>query len=504
MSFRDQLHSYIAQLERRLRWGAWVRGIAIFTGSALAATLLLVAIANALAFSHGSVTAARFALILILIAAAAAGLALPLRRLTRRRAVGQAESAFPQFEQRLSTFLERDGQDPFIELLASDTLGVAHAAQPEALVTDFRLRLSLGAGVAALAALVWMIAAGPGFLGYGASLLWTGQHRDKPAFYDLRVTPGNAVVRRYADQMISALPTGMKSPAVKLYARYQSSAKWEEVPMLPKPGASFAGGYQYLLASLPEGMEYYVTAGALTSKHFNLKVSDLPSVKQIRVTYHFPAWTGMPPEIEERGGDLRAIAGTEAELDIYTDRPLQGGEIQLDAGQKIAVTGGANNVYHANVKIDKDGSYHVAGIEEGQPARVSEDFYIEARKANPPQIALVRPGRGDYRASPIEEVTVAAKASDEFGLKGMTLHYSVNGGPEQTADLLSKKGAKEGEGSTTLSLEAFKLVPGDVISVYATAQDANAEAHTDMMFIQADPFERDFSQSQQSGGGGGG
>jgi hypothetical protein len=43
-----------------------------------------------------------------------------------------------------------------------------------------------------------------------------------------------------------------------------------------------------------------------------------------------------------------------------------------------------------------------------------------------------------------------------------------------------------------------------LISVYATAKDANAESRTDMMFIQADPFEREFSQSQESGGGGGG
>ena len=255
MNFRDQLHSYIGQLEHRLRWGAWVRGIAIFTASALAATLALVAIANLLAFSHGSVTVARFALILILIAAAAAGLAWPLRRLTRRRAVGQAETAFPQFEQRLSTFLERDGQDPFIELLAGDTLRVANSAQPKALVTDLRLRASLATGAVALAALVWMIAAGPGFLGYGASLLWTGPHRDKPAFYDLRVTPGDAVVRRFADQMVSALPIGMKSPAVKLYARYQSSQKWEEIAMLPKAAGSFAGGYQFMFAGLPEGVD---------------------------------------------------------------------------------------------------------------------------------------------------------------------------------------------------------------------------------------------------------
>src|ERR1039458_9196858 len=62
MSFRAQLHAYIAQLERRLRWSALLRGLAILTVSALVATLVLVTIANALAFSQGSVTAARFRL----------------------------------------------------------------------------------------------------------------------------------------------------------------------------------------------------------------------------------------------------------------------------------------------------------------------------------------------------------------------------------------------------------------------------------------------------------
>src|SRR6202049_531399 len=118
MTAREQLHAYIAQLEQRLRWSTVLRGIAILTGGALVATLVLVTIANALAFSHGSVTAARFGLILVLAIAAAAGLVLPLRRLTRRWAVGTAETAFPQFEQRLITFAERDARDPFFVLLA--------------------------------------------------------------------------------------------------------------------------------------------------------------------------------------------------------------------------------------------------------------------------------------------------------------------------------------------------------------------------------------------------
>src|SRR5580658_304945 len=154
MSSREQVHAYIAQLEQRLRWSTVLRGLAILTCGALVATLVLVTIANALAFSHGSVTAARFALILILAIAAAAGLALPLRRLTRHRAVETAEAAFPQFQQRLTTFTERDGQDPFIDLLAGDTLEVAQSAEPRQMVTDRRLWISVGTSVGACAVLI--------------------------------------------------------------------------------------------------------------------------------------------------------------------------------------------------------------------------------------------------------------------------------------------------------------------------------------------------------------
>jgi hypothetical protein len=47
-------------------------------------------------------------------------------------------------------------------------------------------------------------------------------------------------------------------------------------------------------------------------------------------------------------------------------------------------------------------------------------------------------------------------------------------------------------------------VPGDLVSLYATARDGHSEARTDISFIQVEPFEREFSQSQQSGDGPGG
>ncbi len=43
-----------------------------------------------------------------------------------------------------------------------------------------------------------------------------------------------------------------------------------------------------------------------------------------------------------------------------------------------------------------------------------------------------------------------------------------------------------------------------MVSLYATAKDARTISKTDMFFIEAQPFERNYTQSQQGRGGGGG
>jgi hypothetical protein len=503
MSIRDQLNSYLRQLERRLRLVAWLRGAAILTSVALLTTAILVLITNWLAFVGWSITTARIFLIFALVMAVVFGMALPLRLLTRRWAARQAEDAFPEFKQRLVTFAERDAQnrEPFLELLAADTMNVARTAQPAALVPDRQLATFLGVGAVSLAVLVWMILAAPGYWGHGAALLWAATpHGGSHPFYDIQVTPGNASVRRNADQMVTAQLIGLQSEAVRLYARYQGSSKWEQIPMRPQAGRS---GFEFVFGGLPESVEYYVEAGTLHSPHYNIRVVDMPGVKNVRVTYRFPDWTHRPAITEESGGDLRAVEGTQADLEVTTDRPLRDGILVLDNGQQIHLSEGASNTYKGSITMEKDGVYHVAALDQGEAVRLSNDYFIEARVANPPNVVIARPGH-DYRSSPIEEVTVAVKADDEFGVYDMTLHYSVNGGPEKNVDLLKQKGAKQADGSTTISLEDFKLVPGDVVSLYATAKDSRTESRTDISFIQADPYEREFSQSQQMGGGGGG
>lgn len=505
MSTRDQLNQYLRGLEKRLRFLVVSRGVAIALGVALGATLALVLITNAFAFSPAAMTWARVTLVIALAIALGFALIIPLVQLNRRRAATKAEAACPEFQERLLTYVERSdvksgANDPMLDLLAIDTLERAPQAPAARVIPPKSIFAFATSAGAAGAILLWLILAGPGFLGYGSALLWAGPSKIGPSggYYSITVEPGNKLIRRKSDQMISATLSGFQAPLVKLMARYKSSSKWEEAPMAPRNGTA----YEFLFAALPEPVEYYVEAAGVRSPTYKLDVIDLPSITHIKVIYHFPSWLGIPAQTEDPGGDLRAVAGTEAELQVQTDRPLKSGIVELEDGTKISLDG-SGTAFTVKVPIQKDGAYHFAAAESGESVRLTDDYFIEAKEDQAPSVKITKPGV-DAKVSPIEEVTVQVDANDDFALQEMDLHYSVNGSAEKVVNLLPRKGVPSATGSTTLYLEDFKMQPGDVVAMYATAKDARTTSKTDMLFVEAQPFEKNYTQSQQMGGGGGG
>jgi hypothetical protein len=502
MTALEQLQTYLRRLELRMRVLAASRGAAVVTAAALLLTILLVAIGNRLRFAQGVVWPLRVLLFAALAAVISFAVAIPLWRLNKKWVTRLAERRVPGFGERLLTIVERpDTSNPFTELVAEDAMRVAREHQPDEFSPRGLLAGLLGAAVAAAAILVWLVTAGPGYWGYGASLLWTGNgNASKRPLYEVLVKPGDKTVRRKSDQLVTAQLEGFSAREVTLHAKYGGASKWETASMQARPTGS---GYQFLFAGLSDPVEYYVEAQGTRSKHYKLAVRDLPGVKRVRVALHFPKGLGLRDNVEDPGGDIRAVEGSEAEISVLTDRPLRSGTLLMDNGSKMELKTGDGNWLSARVAITKDGAYHVAALDQGELIRISQDYFIEAKKDEAPSVKISRPG-GDPRVTPIEEVPVTVEAADDFGLDEVELHYAVNGGAEQVIPLLKAKGTREAAGKTMLSLENFKMVPGDVIALYASAKDANTTTRSDILFAEAQPFDFKFTQSQQAGGGGGG
>jgi len=169
----------------------------------------------------------------------------------------------------------------------------------------------------------------------------------------------------------------------------------------------------------------------LASQHYKVRVVDLPSVKKIQVNLSVSEVDGMKPSCRSRQAICAQIEGTDASIEVEMDKPLRDGKLALDNNKTNHALSGTANKYKGTIHMEKDGAYHIAAVDQGQPVRLSEDYFIATDKAEAATgSAVMRPG-GDYRASPIEEVKVGVEAADQFGLRDLHLHYSVNGGPDR-------------------------------------------------------------------------
>src|SRR5207249_3901083 len=168
---------------------------------------------------------------------------------------------------------------------------------------------------------------------------------------------------------------------------------------------------------------------------FNLSVVDLPTVQQLDLEYRFPAYTALPPRKVDGGGDVAAIRGTDVFLKVTPTMKTPGGQIVLDDGSASPLVVQADGTLIGSFKITKQGFYKIALTgPHGEKVDASPQYTIDVLNDQAPSVSFVKPGR-DTTASPVEDLFVEARADDDFGVKQLQLHYSVNGGTEKTVSL---------------------------------------------------------------------
>ena len=347
----------------------------------------------------------------------------------------------------------------------------------------------------------------PGFLRYGAGLLLNPMRSAQAASpYMIVVEPGDIGVARGADQLVTAELQGFDAEESDIAVKSEGEDAWRRLPM------SFddeTGRYSFMLFDLEDPTEYYVEAHGVHSDLFRVDVSDLPYVRRLDLEYEFPLYTGLSPQRVEDGGDIAALRGTKVHLTIVPTVRVAGGVLAVEEKDPVPLELGADGNLSVTLELVEDGFYRIdleSFDDTLQPA--SPDYAIEILSDQPPSVTIVKPGR-DSKVNPIEEVFTEIKGEDDYGLRRLELIFSVNGGDEQIVALYDGRAKKEMIAGYTFFLEDYELQPGDFISYYARAKDAGGSqvAMTDIYFIEARPFDRQYRQAQggmQGGGGGGG
>ncbi len=497
------LEAYVARCARRLRRAAAVRLAAIALLGALAATALFSAVVVHWVPGAWWAVAARMLLCI------AAMLPFGVAWWIRGRGVAPAyriERLVPDFDGRLATWADarRGGRESrLLTALARETASIAAEHRPATVVPARRfVPWSLVAG-AAVAALVWLLVAAPTAWQLAGQRLFTGS-----LFADgqprVVVQPGDVVVPRGSDVVVRATPWGFEPGAMRLHAAFAGGPGWERVDM----SSAGEGASEFVLVAVTEPVEYYVSAGSLNSARFRVDVADLPVVETLALDVTWPEWTGIPTR-RQFEGDVAGVEGTRVAVEAAADLPFIGAHLVRDGTARPMEIDG--HVGTAGFEIDGAGTWHLAVVHQGVLVRITEEFAIDLAVDTPPEVEFAFPGH-DRSITAIEELALRFQAEDDFGIEGLALHYSANGGPSVQRELLAERDT-EVEGGTLLMFEdlttpegetARALRPGDVVSFFAEARDREHATRSALYFADVRPFDRRYRERQARGGGGSG
>ena len=326
--------------------------------------------------------------------------------------------------------------------------------------------------------------------------------------YQVVVDPGDAAVARDSDRWIAARLVGFTAERVDLHTRVDGEERWTVLPMIADPET---GDFRHLLLSIPEATDYLVDADGVRSPTYRIEVEDVPYTARIGLTYRYPAHTGLSPRRVEDGGDIAAVRGTVVDLEVEATVPALSGELRLAQDGDVLPLEPVGDApegalrFRASLALAESGAYRVALAGPGGALRTaSRDYLIEVLDDLPPIVRFLAPGR-DTTASPVEEVFTEVLAEDDYAVSRLEVRTAVNGG-EETAGVLVANGRRpEARSAYTVFLEEHDLVPGDLVSYYAVAQDGvGGEAVTDMYFVAIRPFDRNYRQADSMPGGMGG
>ena len=505
------LQSILQQTRRRRQLLIALRGIAIILCVGAAVLLLSGWAAHRFRTNLAALIVLRIGALLACLATLYFALIHPLlKRISDSRIARLIEERTPGTEDRLVAAIEYSPDNhanispAIINRLHKDANQLSANVNLRDVIRRSRLLTYASAAIASLLIFAGVLKWGPREIAEGVTQLVTPTTFASSAnAMSIKVKPGTARVPKGSDQDIVASLVNFDSQVVTVYARPLGSKNdFQGQPMEP---AKARTDFRYSIFNIQDSMEYFVESNTIRSEVYKLNVVDLPFVRQLDLALNFPAFTHLPTKVIEDGGDVAALKGTVATITAHLSGKVRAARIVFPDGKKTEMRSqGADFV--GELTVNTDTSYFIELVStDGETYRGSNEYDVTILEDQPPTISFDKPGR-DKKATNLEEVFTQARAEDDYGVVSMNLHFSVNGGEEKNVNLqqLTRESARSLTGAYTFFLEEYKLKPGDFISYYAKARDANNEATSDIYFIEIKPFEMEYKQSQQQGGMGGG
>ena len=156
------------------------------------------------------------------------------------------------------------------------------------------------------------------------------------------------------------------------------------------------------------------TAGDGTTGWLTIPVVYPPKLRDLSAELTYPEYTGLKPATQ-KSADIEAVEGTSVTITMTADRPLTSGRVVFSDNSTAAVDlSESTATFHASLKRGALTWKLEAADARGLALGGAGGKWI-GLDDKPPKVEWVTP-KDDIEATPLAEVTLRAKAKDDFGL----------------------------------------------------------------------------------------
>lgn len=229
-----------------------------------------------------------------------------------------------------------------------------------------------------------------------------------------------------------------------------------------------------------ESLVYRVQAGDAMTRRYTLVPRPRPAVLGFQKTYEFPAYTQLSPRVtKDETGELEALEGSRARVELQVDQPLQGAALVVQESQgthEIAMQGAAEGRVQATVEMLRPARYFVRLIaqETGFDNRFRPTYAIRILPDAPPNVTLQQPGQ-DQVQPPDATVLVQGNASDDLRVTRFWPQIRINGSAWRDEMPVTSAGSASVSLERRLDLYGMHLSAGDQLSIRLAATDSKGQ-----------------------------
>ena len=479
-SFRKITEFLDSVIHARLKVRRLEAGMVLLLGVLAVLLLAPAAVVSQLQFGYSAIIYAGLT-VLLLSAALIRCWWLTTRRPRRERVALDIEETHPDLGSNLISSLqlfprkgELGGDDPtspaLIDALVNDTSREVESLEPESYVSQAGFqRLGRLAGVLAivvmLMAFIW-----PGLYPRAGYLLANAADLMPSRITHLEIWAERTTLLPGMPATLEVRTRGREAGSVELEVR-QGAESVASIAM------EKTAPHQFRARWLAAGVDTQITArtGRFRSRTIEVRVVAPPRVESIEVVQYPPEYTKLKPGKGKNGGHIRAYMGSEVQLAVKTNKPVQEALIALADGWRLPLNPAeSGDSLGGKMILGGAGSYQVRlkdthGFSNLAPQRYQIDIIPDAY----PDVQVTHPGK-DLTVEADERVTVKYRASDDFGVRGVYLEVRLGSGrPRRIKVWSGEKPQKDVLGRYEFDLRSMGIKPGGVLSYRFIAPDVD-------------------------------